>query len=891
MRERIILAPGIKGHEFIKGLASNGVSTINVKLMSAGELARYALMKSGITIKEEFLSSKEECALIARAVAGEKYFGKATYSDIKEIAAAVRRMRMLADGDEATKLKDILDKGIFTEKNEAIYNTYVKYIDIIKSENAIDQVVLLRKAINEANEMDADFSIVTECDINPLEKALINKLSGGKAQVVSICDLYNKGSKPLKIENYRNCYGSPNEVETIINDIYKNKRIDSVTVALTDTVTYSQLFFDYALLYDIPVTFGCGIPITNSNPAKLLNLYYNWIVKSFYGKEALNTILNSSVFDKKAWNKLFEDVPEDFDYKLFYQLLSGLRLTNNASVNKERIGNYKKALSEEESCLEASDLKAGSDFIKRKACTSYLEKASQELALPAEEFIKKYSRIRRDTSNNATKLLMHLDMAAASAIYEELGVIRNAGIDQSADDVIVNVLSISVGRESSREGALHVTDINGAISTIRKNMYIAGLSASKFPGSPKENYLLLDADLKLFGDESLSYTSEGKIKRKHDNLMALLQLANSLDSSIYLSYAGQNVSELKKDNASSVLFELYKEETGSNVTAKDLESHVEKVEYFEPSISVTKEIGKAYNEDKNVHNEYTLEQLKALEEAMAHADEEIAEEIEEEECIVEDLESNILDPIDREWSPSAINKYLACPRRFMLDYVMGIKEPDEEKPFEIISAAGIGTLAHTLMEVLADTRPNLDDFTKVSGEYFDRYLMQNPPLVRDGIDEAKEQFLEIMETAYKMDPGREVALKEEDIHCVHSTGVKLHGYPDRVEKLDDGTYLIVDFKSGRNVDHEEDDIYTCLQVVIYAYLMEQKGYKVSGGEFRYIRLGETVRCKYDDDIKAQLTDILEQFKSDLDSFNVAKVYAGEEDNCKYCGYKNSICRV
>ena len=130
------------------------------------------------------------------------------------------------------------------------------------------------------------------------------------------------------------------------------------------------------------------------------------------------------------------------------------------------------------------------------------------------------------------------------------------------------------------------------------------------------------------------------------------------------------------------------------------------------------------------------------------------------------------------------------------------------------------------------------------------------PLIAENVPPVRDQFLEMMETAYEKDTHRKIVLEEEDIYCTHESGVKIHGYPDRVEKLDDGTYLIVDFKSGRNIKHVQDDIGTCLQVIIYAYLMEQKGFKISGGEFRYIRRGETVSCKYDDEMKQKLFDKL-----------------------------------
>ena len=137
-----------------------------------------------------------------------------------------------------------------------------------------------------------------------------------------------------------------------------------------------------------------------------------------------------------------------------------------------------------------------------------------------------------------------------------------------------------------------------------------------------------------------------------------------------------------------------------------------------------------------------------------------------------------------------------------------------------------------------------------------------------------------------------VGLKEENIHCVHESGVKIHGFPDRIEKLDDGSYLVVDFKSARTIGHVQDDIDTCLQIVIYAYLVEQKGFNISGGEFRYIRSGDTVSCKYDDEMKQKLFDKLTVFKDHMKAADFPipdNAYAenrekDDPDPCKYCKF-------
>lgn len=116
----------------------------------------------------------------------------------------------------------------------------------------------------------------------------------------------------------------------------------------------------------------------------------------------------------------------------------------------------------------------------------------------------------------------------------------------------------------------------------------------------------------------------------------------------------------------------------------------------------------------------------------------------------------------------------------------------------------------------------------------------------------------------------------------------MYGYPDRVEKDADGKYLIADFKTGRSIKHKQDDIETCMQVVIYAYMMERLGIPVSYSEYRYLRKKKVVSCVYNDDMKAELSQRLEVFKHALESGEFPANPGKNNKNCKYCTFAD-IC--
>ena len=114
-------------------------------------------------------------------------------------------------------------------------------------------------------------------------------------------------------------------------------------------------------------------------------------------------------------------------------------------------------------------------------------------------------------------------------------------------------------------------------------------------------------------------------------------------------------------------------------------------------------------------------------------------------------------------------------------------------------------------------------------------------------------------------------------------------YTYKLHYMDFEHLLIVDYKTGRQIRHVQDDVDTCLQVLIYAYMMEKQGYSVDGCEYRYLRLNEKVTCCYNDEMKEALNQKLQQFKSAMESgvFPIADP-EDQKEVCRYCQY-GKVC--
>ena len=839
MIETIILAPGANSSELLRTLAKKGVNSIGCRVVSPVELARIALVKSVISMTEEFLTRKEEPSVIFSFLKDVGYFKAPSFADAENLAKALASARSLIASDEEAELKKRLCAGEFADKNTAILEVYDKYMAKCHEDGRIDSISFVRKAIEKACQIsNAEFKVLREYPLMPVEVALVEAVSGGMFEELSLVDLFGKETKAPEDITITEGYGRINETEDIIADIYRDSfPLDQCVIACADSSSYSQIIYDLACIYDIPVTYGSGVPILNSNPARLLKLIYEWSTTGYYGIDGLRKIITSDAFDRSEFGKAL-GLDEGLSRRNIEDLVimaGNLRLSFDGAVNRQRILGLKKTLKDE----------------KKLKVLGWTEKLSEELTKGCTAFLSRYVLIRTDASGRITDSAGRIDQSAVRVISEALSSYLRYAPDGDINDIIPEILNKTVCSENSREGHLHVTSIGGAMSCMRRRLYVCGLGAAEFPGSPMENYLLLDSDLELISDKEAAPTSENRIRRNKKTLQDLLGLAAALDVRIRLSYSGYSLSELKEQNPSSVLFSIYESVNPGNSMA-GFKSKLRHAPYFASEINSDRLIGDEYSNSSVLGSE---NQSAGMEDA-SHA-------------------------LDRAWSPSALSNYLQCPRHFYLENVLGIKPTESDDPFEVFSAAVIGTLAHTMMEKLASEGYSRDEFLEAASRELDEALNERPPLHKSDADALKRDFMRMMETTYDMDPHNTVLSAEEEYRFTHPSGISLHGYPDRVEKDTDGNFIVADFKTKRKIEHKEDDFSSCMQVVVYAWLCEQAGIDISSCEYRYLRKGKTVTCKYDDEMRDNLADFLKELKEAIENNDFPRT-PDKDISCKYC---------
>ena len=860
LKSTIVLTNSVDESEKIKSLSSFNNATFDLRYMSALELAEYLLQLSGISYQETFIENDELAAIIYNKIRGISYFELFTYNDVLNLVRTLEDLRYQIVNDEEETFFAKLPMDKFVAKNSALKDAYKIIGKTLKDNSYIDEVGIIRLALKEIkSQSDIEFVRYEKSHLRPLELALLNKAAGKEILETKI----NEESKPLVIKRYTKAFGQSNEIEDILNYIYENNiPFDQCLIASAEESSYANILSNYRDLLKAPITIGVGKLITSTNPGKVFALLDDW-KQNHYRYEYLLKLVNSESFNKE---QLREDLnlPEDLA-----PLNEGLDKKNQIDLDviTEIVGRLKVNFEEKE--LNLKKYEAYESLVKkyfeekydientksRIKSMGHVKKFIEIINQGLYNFIERYALVK-DQKVDDSALVRILKMISFEDKY---GVSYNDGRDL--------LFQQKISREKPQPGSLYFTSISRAASCLRKYLFITGLSSNNFPGSSKENPLLLDRDYLPFGVKD---ASNREITNNKENYDALLEEAKKYDVEIHLSWASYNSESLKAQNSSSVVFETYKEENGQDKTLASFEKEFSNlkyryIEYFDSALLPISDVGKALQNNKT----NSVPEL---------------EEKEEQNIAVESLKG-------RAFSASALTTFAKCQYMFYLQYVLGVSQPEDIDVFEVIPANEYGTMAHDLLEHLNKSKTSLDEFLVKAGNRFDEYLVFNPSDNPALVQKSRKEFVKMMQNAYEMEEKSKTALSEHDEYCTHKlTGIRIHGFPDSVIKNTDETYRIVDYKTGRKVKHFVDDIPSMIQCTVYAYVLANRlGLNVTSFEYRYLKNKARVFSTDKDftmkDHYDHLDEVLEKLKTAIETGHFEDA---EKSECGHCYFKD-VC--
>ena len=156
-------------------------------------------------------------------------------------------------------------------------------------------------------------------------------------------------------------------------------------------------------------------------------------------------------------------------------------------------------------------------------------------------------------------------------------------------------------------------------------------------------------------------------------------------------------------------------------------------------------------------------------------------------------------------SATSVNTYADCPRQFYFSDILAFQEKDGNR-----DNLAYGNSVHKACQKLVDFAmangeyPTKEEFLGFFEEDFSKQEISNKKSRLDFLDRANANlskfYVQMLNT-----PVNNLYKAEYRISDFEINGVKIKGFIDRIEKLEDGTFALYDYKTGSNKTKEIED--------------------------------------------------------------------------------------
>ena len=947
---KLLIIPGSGVREQLrKTLCDNGISLLNVQIKTVSELVYDIASQSIIDNGEMILDSKDITDATTEVLKRLRAEKTLVFLNEIEITSGVSRalsktvLELLGWGylHGETNLDGIINKNKRNDL-ELIVNTYTKWKKDNKSLDYPDVTERAISVIEKSNSLYTDSYVLEACEFNSLEIKLLKKLG---ITVEKVTNDAVPGSPDMQTKSIKffSAYGEYNEAKEVLRRIFEEKvPFDSVLIATTKNEPYSQLFFQLLQQYlfnneapenqhELPITFGNGLPLLMSSPAKLLMLLLDWIASGYNGREfirlftsgvfeintdttglslsklsILNAIKKSGLkYQRRTYIPCFEKYTASLEKKnennsvkmppTSGSPISDLVETPNITA-MHGIGHRNSCLSEESKPLSAA-----------KWLVSFIKNVFDKIPdTDAEERVDigKLCDGLKSIVNTHKIISSKFDNIGLQIVLRELSpavINRKMKLSEAVILLKERMTGVNIKREAPAPGKIHIATYKQAIWINRANVFLPGLGSDSFPGVATEDPFI--ADNERMGQ---MVTSAQRINKNIEIMNSFLQ---SINNNLTCSFSSYDTIE-NRENFASTLFHRLNEKTTEEV------KHVNFV---------------LDDEDRFLDfNDYWLHKG-VLYGAVVPDDRENASGI---------SFDNPVKPGDNKrklvFSATSLRDYLSCKYKFFMKRILRLDEIDE---FDIdttswLSAADLGTLYHEIFEHFmldAEKEPSIlnskesavkyisklteekiaeyDDFPSASEFYTD--LQKND--LRENAKRFAENEVDAASDYRLIKVEREFGKGDESLKIDLDDGIELRvsGAVDRINFFKNGKVEVFDYKSGSTYSFEglkPPDIDGIteknIQLTLYYLAMLEIANTSEDSDDKQLKNVDrlyysfiTARGNYDeiemvpcDNAEKVYKDALRVLIADIAKgvFLPEKGTDGSDPDCKFCGYKK-VC--
>ncbi|MDD5013981.1 MAG: exodeoxyribonuclease V subunit gamma [Atribacterota bacterium] len=885
--KNLIMPSYLDGNTLKKSLSREGFFALNLNITTIFDLARDCcddyISKNKLKILDNSLG-QIFLLQILKKLSRKKllaYFQPPTFSPgiSRSIYLAIKELRIAGFSSRNFPHSAIVN----LKKSEDLLKIMQEYEKTLEEHNYIDEADIYLQAVKckKKNHYKKEIFIVpSNIELNYLEGSFFRKVILPETEVIYLPSPRNL-KKPASFyfsesdkeeENYPEnpldylydiekmpsdllekinveliqSYGEYNEVKTVIRKIKsQNIPLDEVSIFYTVQEPYSQYLYQLSRQYSFNITFGNGISIRNTSPAKLFFALVDWI-RDNYSIAKLYFLLTGGYFEfKNQQSNPGIPTPQRVASLLRNSPIGHKRnrYIKGLDLNIRQLKSEIEQVSEgrqEECRKKIKDL-----FWVREFITQIFKELPQEnfdhtispkqIARGIINIVTDYSKIDKD--NNS-------DEEAIKKIKENLTVLMESDYplpDMPVSEALSLITDLikneRVKCSEPRGGFLHIASYKKGIWLNRPYNFIVGMDSAKFPDSAYGGSILLDAEKKNTGR-----MNQDKEKNK-ESRYKMLQLLTSLKGKIILSYSRFDTQDNRELAPSSLMLQLYRLKTGDGQkNYSDFYSSFQDVSGFIPG--KPREILDSadwflYSTKHNLLDITLLfEHLyPALSKGFYAARQREKEELNRFNGKVK---------VDPEWVDPRLNRGLMvsssrleliafCPYLYFLKYILKIKLPQEmiEDPGAWLDPSEKGILFHQIFE---EFYKKLKEISPPGIFVSPSYLNHWPILENIALSQLKQKrkklippnnlvyqheskeildscrfFLHCEEENYKGEIPTYLELafgtrdnRNEELGRVKAVELSLpggksisfQGKIDRVDKLDEDTYRIIDYKTG-----------------------------------------------------------------------------------------------
>ncbi len=664
---------------------------------------------------------------------------------------------------------------------------------------------------------------------------------------------------------FRQTYGEFHETKEVLRTIFQEGySFDQVQIFYTLQEPYSQYFYQLSNLYNIPMTFHSGINIKNSHAAQFLFSLLDWISDN-YSVAKLVTLFHSSV---RVGN--FQDF-------LLLPKFSALLRQSPIGWGRERyIPGINLAIEQRKREMEKTSQEKRKEIEQEIQylfiIKDWIENIFSELphydcssALSFSQLIAGLTRITKKFAPQEN----NIDQEAALVIEQKLAILeQNIPNNLNINEALILIKSIieqeRINCSPPLPGHMHIASYKKGIWINRPYTFLVGMDYQKFPEVSIDDTILWESEKSLFRN---LLTSK---QRNQIEQLRLLKLLVSQKGKKILSFSCFNSSHQQEQAPANLMLQLYRlQQKNIFLDYSTFCQEIRPVRNFIPQNN------SEILDEGELFLYFTKKEKRDLRLIFSKKYRDFQEGVQADKIRREGgfnayngrikVKDCIVDPRKNRGivlSASKLERIAYCPYLYFLVDILKIKPPQEMiyDPTTWLSPQEKGLLLHHIYEkfyqvLLSNSQgrkiipsvvqyqPLLEEIIEESLREKIRYLPPPGDLIyeaeRREIIESGQFFLTAEEEHYKgqspqylelafgtRDSHHEILgrIKAIELELPDKSKISIQGKIDRVDLLPEGTFRIIDYKTGSSKDYKKRHPFRHgqqIQHALYSIALEQ----------------------------------------------------------------------